>query len=61
MTKDNKMNLEEVDTGFRIPDGDYQKSIDKHLTRLSFVKVTADLQQEATQVMVFRMFSLKIQ
>lgn len=40
MTKDNKMNLEEVDTGFRIPDGDYQKSIDKHLTRLSFVKVT---------------------
>ncbi len=40
MTKDNKMNLEEVDTGFRIPDGDYQKSIDKHLVRLSFVKVT---------------------
>ena len=28
------------DTGFRTPDGDYQRSIDKHLTRLSFVKVT---------------------
>ena len=40
MTKDNKMNLEEVDTGFRTPDGDYQKSINKHLARLSFVKVT---------------------
>ena len=42
MTKDNKMNLEEVDTGFRIPDGDYQPSINKHLTRLSFVKLTED-------------------
>ena len=40
MTKDNKMNLEEVDTGFRTPDGDYQTSINKHLARLSFVKVT---------------------
>ena len=40
MTKDNKMDLQEVDTGFRTPDGDYQKSIDKHLTRLSFVKVS---------------------
>lgn len=40
MTKDNKMNLEEVDTGFRTPDGDYQRSIDKHLIRISYVNVT---------------------
>ena len=42
MTEDKIINSQEVDTGFRIPDGDYQPSINKHLARLSFVKVTED-------------------
>lgn len=42
MTKDKKIDLPEVDTGYRTPDGEYQVSIDKHLARLSFVKVTED-------------------
>ena len=40
MTEDKIINSQEVDTSFRIPDGDYQLSINKHLARLSFVKVT---------------------
>ena len=40
MTEEKIINSQEVDTGFRIPDGDYQASINKHLARLSFVKVT---------------------
>ena len=40
MTEEKIINSPEVDTGFRIPDGDYQPSINKHLTRLSFVKVS---------------------
>ena len=42
MTEEKIINSQEVDTGFRIPDGDYQPSINKHLARLSFVKVTED-------------------
>ena len=42
MTEDKIINSQEVDTGFRIPDGDYQPSINKHLARLSFVKITED-------------------
>ena len=40
MTEEKKTNQQEIDTGFRTPDGDYQLSINKHLARLSFVKVT---------------------
>ena len=40
MTEEKKTNQQEIDTGFRTPDGDYQPSINKHLARLSFVKVT---------------------
>ena len=40
MTEEKIINSQEVDTGFRIPDGDYQPSINKHLARLSFVKIT---------------------
>ena len=42
MTEEKIINSQEVDTGFRIPDGNYQPSINKHLARLSFVKVTED-------------------
>ena len=42
MTEEKIINSQEVDTGFRIPDGDYQASIDKHLARLSFVKITEE-------------------
>ena len=42
MTEEKIINSQEVDTGYRTPDGDYQVSIDKHLARLSFVKVTED-------------------
>ena len=42
MTEEKIMNSQEVDTGFRIPDGDYQPSINKHLARLSFVRITED-------------------
>ena len=40
MTEEKKTNQQEIDTSFRTPDGEYQASIDKHLARLSFVKVT---------------------
>lgn len=42
MTKDKKIDLQKVDTGYRTPDGDYQASIDKHLARLSLIKITKD-------------------
>ena len=42
MTEEKIINSQEVDTGFRIPDGDYQPSINKHLARLSFVRITED-------------------
>ena len=42
MTEEKKTNQQEIDTGFRTPDGEYQASIDKHLARLSFVKITED-------------------
>ena len=42
MTEEKIINSQEVDTSFRIPDGDYQPSINKHLARLSFVKITED-------------------
>ena len=42
MTEEKKANQQEIDSGFRTPDGNYQASIDKHLARLSFVKITED-------------------
>ena len=42
MTEEKKTNQQEIDTGFRTPDGDYQPSINKHLARLSFVRITED-------------------
>lgn len=42
MAEEKKTNQQEIDTGFRTPDGDYQASIDKHLARLSFVRITED-------------------
>ena len=42
MTEEKKTNQQEIDTGFRTPDGEYQASIDKHLARLSFVQITED-------------------
>lgn len=42
MIKDKKIDLQKVDTGYRTPDGDYQASIDKHLARLSLIKITED-------------------
>ena len=42
MTEEKKTNQQEIDSGFRTPDGNYQASIDKHLARLSFVKITED-------------------
>ena len=42
MTEEKKTNQQEIDTGFRTPDGEYQASIDEHLARLSFVQITED-------------------
>ena len=42
MTEEKIINSQEVDTGYRTPNGEYQPSINKHLTRLSFVKLTED-------------------
>ena len=42
MTEEKIINSQEVDTGYRTPNGEYQPSINKHLTRLSFVKLAED-------------------